>query len=68
MAEVCVCGHDGREHGRERDLYVTYSKREVCLQCPGYVLADEATTGYPNGQAWHRFKPTPSPRPSGGHE
>ena len=25
-------------------------KRELCLECPGYV-----DPGYPNGKAWHRF-------------
>ena len=60
---TCKCGHGRREHGQERDFYeCDGSRREVCLACPGYVMADEVTTGYPNGKAWHRFKaarPTP---------
>ena len=55
MVKLCICGHDIREHGRERDFYEDDSRREVCLSCPGYEYAD-GSSGYPNGKAWHRFK------------
>ena len=46
------CGDTITEHGQEQDFYPTESKREVCLKCPGYE-----EPGYPNGKAWHRFRP-----------
>lgn len=54
----CVtCGHQRAEHGQEREFYECGdSRREVCLLCPGYVMADEVTSGYPNGKAWHRYR------------
>ena len=56
-----TCGHPRGEHGQERKFYdCGGSRRELCLLCPGYVMADEVTTGYPRGEAWHRYKP-PSP-------
>ena len=55
---MCKCGHGREQHGQERGFYeCDDSRREVCLMCPGYVMADEVITGYPNGKAWHRFKP-----------
>ena len=50
MAE-CACGHDQTQHGQERVLYESDSRREVCLECNGYECP-----GYPRGKAWHRFK------------
>ena len=54
-AELVICercGHLQAEHGQERAFYeCDESRREVCLRCPGYE-----EPGYPNGDAWHRFK------------
>ncbi len=58
---LCVCGHDALDHGQERFLYVSDSHREVCLNCPGYLSADESTIAYPHGEAWHRFKAVEKP-------
>ena len=59
-ASCTRCGHPGSEHGREPDLIlgVVGSKRELCLECPGYVFDTEVgeVDGYPRGKAWHRFK------------
>ena len=49
---ICVCGHPINQHGQERTFYeCDGSKREVCLECPGYE-----EPGYPKGEAWHRFR------------
>lgn len=49
------CEHPRAEHGQERAFYeCDDSRREVCLMCPGYE-----EPGYPNGQAWHRFREVP---------
>lgn len=51
-ARLCRCGHAADQHGQERAVYeADNSKREVCLECPGYE-----EPGYPRGRAWHRFK------------
>ena len=48
-----ICGHEGSQHGQESTFYECGgSKREVCLECPGYE-----EPGYPKGAAWHRFAP-----------
>ena len=52
LEQVCQeCEHEQDEHGQERALYDTDSRREVCLQCPGWE-----DPGYPRGKAWHRFR------------
>ena len=53
MTLSCTCGHPKDQHGQERKFYdCDDSKREVCLECPGYE-----EPGYPNGAAWHRYQP-----------
>ena len=53
---VCVCGHDRDEHSLEDGFYFADGRaREFCLECPGY-----AEPGYPEGQAWHKFKEAPN--------
>jgi hypothetical protein len=52
---IGCCDHKRSEHGRECDFYDTYSRRELCLMCPGYER-DDGGSGYPRGKAWHRFK------------
>lgn len=53
MTTKCICGHAKDQHGQERAFYESDdSKREVCLECPGYE-----EPGYPNGKAWHRYVP-----------
>lgn len=59
MSEAC-CEHPKEDHGRECDLYDTWSRREVCLQCPGYAYEDD-TTAYPHGKAWHRYREARKP-------
>ena len=50
------CGHPQIEHGQEQDFIPNcYSRREVCLLCPGYE-----EPGYPNGKSWHRFVKEPA--------
>ena len=59
LVPCAVCGHPKAEHGKERDLFPdTDSKRELCMECPGYTMIVGAyeVNGYPNGQAWHRFR------------
>ena len=52
MIPAACCPHPAEEHGQERHLYETDSRREVCLACPGYE-----EPGYPHGHAWHRYRP-----------
>ena len=51
--KLCAkCGHEKRAHGQERAWFTdTDSRREFCALCPGFE-----EPGYPNGEAWHRFK------------
>ena len=59
---ICsICLHDERQHVRHEEAVAGVSdKRELCLRCPGYVLVvsedGDEVEGYPDGQAWHRFK------------
>ena len=57
--QLCRCGHPKSEHVQHRDMVVGVDdKRELCLECPGYVLETDGgeIDGYPVGKAWHRFR------------
>ena len=61
LLEICVCGHPRSQHGRHEDVVsgVLDDRRELCMECPGYVLELEDGSeidGYPRGAAWHRFR------------